>query len=425
MSRLRVELLPKTLAQKSSIGKDEIKPISTSGLALIDELHIDRPTSKTLGIELADYINSWCRVHLNIHNADAEPEEENPHTRATLYHHADGNGVVMEEYVDGGFSLIVRLDDNNYQAITDTVNNPRLRVVIECNVWGRNPVESTNLSEEPGTWRVNFDSIEVSIAEVQQERWPLAGLVGRKVAEFDKTVSKKDRPPKRADSSHYFAKSIGSWAISNPVSRSAINAELDDAFDLTRSFLECPAHELEDEIIRYVQKPWATSGYVERRLTQFLVSERVNELVEDVKASRPTLDVTAMMRHYQLAEGEVAPKKNQWVLELSIALVFGCVVGFGAGWAIGLAAGFLYMSICDIKNRSERALFPKHGDGPGVMIKDLELIKSIFWRAEDNAMCPRYIRQRLEEMESRGVSWYGGTLALVHHAEARNPNVWQ
>jgi hypothetical protein len=91
---------------------------------------------------------------------------------------------------------------------------------------------------------------------------------------------------------------------------------------------------------------------------------------------------------------------------------------------VGMLAGFVSLSILDIKARIHRNEFRKSSSNLTSLIRDLEHTKSICRRPDARTVCPRYIRERLEEMESRGVGWYEGTLDIVRHAEARNENLW-
>jgi hypothetical protein len=425
MARVIVELVPTTLVLKSNIKKDETTTHSASAYALINELGIDCPEEKTLGIDLNDHINSWCRVHLEIYAANDNPDDSDlPDTCAKLYHHADGQGVVMEEYPGGGFTLNLRLDNTAYRRIIETANNQKLRTVVECNAWFKHSIEErTILSEETGTWCARFESIELCIGEVDKVRWPLSGLIGRKLAEFEKTIPKEERGINRREFSYYLAKSVGEWAISKPVSRNSVVTELDEAFEIAGNIREWSIQEIGSEIHRYIKKPWATSGHFERKLMQSMVCERIDELLQEIKNQLHTSDVAILKRHYRIAEIPKIPKYGA-AIDFFVGLALGIIVGISNGWAIGITAALVYLSIADIKSRIDRTRFPTADDGSAALIRDLEHTKNMLWHAEERSICPRYIRQRLEEMENRGVGWYGGTLDIAHHAEARNPNVW-
>lgn len=425
MARVIVELMPNTLVLKSRISNDEISSGSASGFALINQLDIDCPKEKSLGIDVNDYINSWCSVHLEVYvSAKKLGDYDLPDTRAKLFRHSDGHGVVMEEYPGGGFTLYVSLGETDYEKIIATTNNPHFRITVECNAWlGHGDDDSTIFAEQVGTWCTRFETIELRFGEAAKERWPFAGLISRKHAEFKTTIPKELRI-NRFDFSYYLAKSVGCWAMSKPVSRNSVVTELDEAFEMAKNIRDWSALEVESEIDRYINKPWATSSYFERKLLQSLVYERIDELLLEIQNPQHTFDVATLRSRYRIAD---IPKVQKYgaAINLLIGIALGIVVSISNGWGLGIFAGFVYLSIADIKVRIDRVRFPKPGDGYAALIRDLEHTKQMCWRAEERKLCPRYIRQRLEEMEDRGVGWYAGTLDIVRHAETRNPNIWE
>ena len=429
MARVIVELVPNTLILKSSTSDDGTTKSSISGFALINEFDIDCPEEKTLGIDLNDYINSWCGVRFEVYGSEIKlGKHDLPDTRAKLYHHGDPDADVMDKHSGGGFTLDVSLDQTEYERIIATTRDPKLRLILECSAWFKHSTEEkTIFGNGIGTWYARFESIELSFG-VTHERWPLTGLVGRKLNEFEKSIPKEHRK-NNFELSYYLAKSVGRWAANAPVSRKSVSEELDEAFEIVRNIMNRAVQEyVGSDIDLYLKKPWATSGDFEYKLIQTLVNERINELLLEIQRPQNTREVAALRSYYRIVDTPQTPKYGaapEVLGSITASIGLGILVGMSFGWTIGVFAGFVYASIREIKGTIERVGLPKPGFALAALSRDLEHTKSMFWRSDTKSICPRYIRERLEEMDNRGVGWYAGTLDIVHHAEARNPNIWE
>jgi hypothetical protein len=424
MSRFTVELVPNTLVRKSTISNDETGSGSVFGFAIINGLDIDCPVGKSLGMDAGDHINSWCGVHLDIYDsAKALDRHDLADTRAKLFHHVDGHGVAMDDYPGGGLSLFLSLSVIEYENIISLTHNPKSRIVVECDAWfERADEDKTIFAKDAGNWCARFETIGLTFGGIDRERWPLAGLIGRKHDEFEKAIPGEQRK-NRFDFSRYLSKSVGRWAMGSPVSRNSVIAEIDEAFEIAKNIMDWSAPNAGAEIDRYVKKTWSTCSYFEMKLMEALVGEHVDELLREIQSARNTAEVTAIKSYYRVVD---IPEVSKYaaLTDLSIGIALGITVGIGVGWAVGILAGFVSLSILDIKARIHRNEFRKSSSNLTSLIRDLEHTKSICRRPDARTVCPRYIRERLEEMESRGVGWYEGTLDIVRHAEARNENLW-
>jgi hypothetical protein len=68
MSYISLAIFPNTVERKSSVPSDGRRGYSTRFSALILRLDIDHPKDKHLGVELSDYVGSWCSVYVGNEN---------------------------------------------------------------------------------------------------------------------------------------------------------------------------------------------------------------------------------------------------------------------------------------------------------------------------------------------------------------------
>jgi hypothetical protein len=432
MSYISLAIFPNTVERKSSVPSDGRRGYSTRFSALILRLDIDHPKDKHLGVELSDYVGSWCSVYVgNENDGPFDPRYNQPQgTCAILTHNPDGDGGSHRDDVpDWRFGVILALTETDHLAFQFAMNQRPCSIVLECHDWTNGP-EALKFSSAPAVWQARFTSFELkyhatpadqpfyvlpAVAELFEPFW--------QTKEQQKTESAIFR-----ESSHCISRSITQWAVAAPVKRNKVLQESQDAVQLLERLVDYSSVEvLESATSEYLKKPWADCARFELALFTTLAADRVTRLIEELNTGEPYIDANVLRAHYGISYKARAPSKKH-LLGTGIwnsiwGIGAGVAVGIGAGWAAGLAVGLVVLLLQRIlfelgKNKSETVV------SDSALIHDLESAKNYgagsWWTP-----CPRAIRETFERLQGRGVRWHPGTLELVRHAEARNPHRWE
>jgi hypothetical protein len=431
MSSISLELIPSTLETTSRIPSELDRYYVAQITALIHDLRIDHPKDKSLGVDLSAYQGSWCNVYIEKQDQNrVHPNGDHPvDTCALLHHHPDGDDNGQHDYgPDWRFNVWLALSDTEYLAFQSAMNQKPQTVLLECHSsWDRDAEESLNFPGAPDVWVARFNSFTLKYCARPTDRRRFIPVVSKKFQPF-KDKRRKDLPQLARSSDYYLQEALSRWAMTAPVRRKKVEEETDEAVGILEGLVDTSADAIGHAASEYLKRPWATCGVFEIALFTALAHDRTDHLISEIKSGENYIDAAIIRAYYGIPSKVQAPATQQskhagiWILFWGITL--GVAVGIGVGWAAGLAVAAVFLTLQQILLELKQRKTEIIDRGDAELIHDLEKAKNCVGGSWFT-LCPHSIRERFERLESRGVDWHSGTLELVRHAEARNPNAWE
>lgn len=389
--------------------------------ALIRSLALTGIQGKDLGLDLTDYIGSWCTVGLrSAEDKQAHWKDLDAATVALLHCYPDQIGGK----ISGAINFTIFIGHEHWLALAEATPAEALPTFITLHLRSTHPAEAFTRFEDASGWMVRFASVEFTYGEEDVTRPHNAKVQRLFESALQPYKGKKKLPISGSLTS--VQHSLAKWVTAAPISGDEVECEVSNALEMLSGLDEFPPKELGWGIRDYFAKPWADCADLEKAILRTLVADRCDELIKELESGIDHVGTARRLRQsYAISplkvKAYVSTDRHQ-IGSVALIIIVSLFAGYSYGWSAGLLALAVLGFLQSLKNAAETSQVWFSS------LRDVSAIVADLSRTRDDLrtepLSPRYTRERLEELEKLGVDWHWGTLQIARHAEARSAHKW-